>query len=58
MSGKPIVEIRRKLQITEQAFFRWRTKFGDLEMPGIRELRQFREEHKKLTQLLADLSLD
>jgi putative transposase len=57
-SGTPIVEIRRKLQVTEQTFYRWKKKFGELGTPEIRELRQLREENRKLKQLVADLSLD
>ena len=57
-SGTPIVEICRKLQETEQTFYRWKTKFGELGTPEIRELRQLREENRKLKQLVADLSLD
>ena len=57
-SGTPIVEICRKLRVTEQTFFRWRQKFGELGTPEILELRQLRDENKKLKQLVADLSLD
>ena len=32
-SGTPIVEICRKLQVTEQTFYRWRKKFGELGTP-------------------------
>lgn len=57
-SGTPIKEIRRKLQVTEQKFFRWRKKFGELGTPEVRELRQLREENRKIKQLVADLSLN
>ena len=53
-SGTPIVEICRKLQVTEQTFYRWKKKFGELGTPEIRELRQLREENRKLKQLVAD----
>jgi putative transposase len=39
-SGTPIVEICRKLQVTEQTFYRWKKKFGELGTPEIRELRE------------------
>ncbi len=32
-SGTPIVEICRKLQVTEQTFYRWKKKFGELGTP-------------------------
>jgi putative transposase len=54
-SGAPIVEICRKLQVTEQTFYRRKKKFGELGTP---EVRQLREENRKLKQRVADLSLD
>ena len=57
-SGTHIVEICRKLQVTEQTFFRWWKKFGEVGTHEIRKLRQLREENRKLKQLVADLSLD
>lgn len=57
-AGTPVAEICRKLQITEQTFYRGKRKFGSLGTPEIRELRQLRDENKKLKQLVADLTLD
>jgi putative transposase len=57
-AGTPVAEICRSLQITEQSFYRWKRKYGSLGTPEIRELRQLREENKKLKQLVADLTLD
>jgi len=57
-AGTPVVEICRKLGVTEQTFYRWRKKFGGLGVPELRELRQLREENRRLKGLVADLSLD
>jgi len=57
-AGTPVAEICRKLQISEQTFYRWKKKFGGLGVPELRELRQLREENQKLKGLVADLSLD
>ena len=56
--GTPVAEICRKMEITETTFYRWKQKFGGMGTPEIRELRQLREENRKLKQLVADLSLD
>ena len=56
--GTLVVEICRKLQVTEQTFYRWKKKFGELGTPEVRELRQLRDENRKLKQRVADLSLD
>ena len=52
------MEICRRLQVTDQTFFRWRNKFGEFGTPEIHELRQLCEENWKLKQLVADLGLD
>jgi putative transposase len=57
-AGTPVGEICRKLGITESTFFRWKKKFGGLGVPELRELRQLREENRRLKGLVADLSLD
>ena len=57
-AGTPAAEICRKLEISETTFFRWKKKFGGLGVSELRELRQLREENRKLKGLVADLSLD
>ena len=57
-SGVPIAELCRQHQISEQTYYRWKKQFGDLGTAEVRELRQLREENRKLKQLVADLSLD
>ena len=47
-SGTPVAEICRKLEVTENTFYRWKRKFGGLGTPEIRELRQLREENRSL----------
>jgi putative transposase len=57
-AGTPVAEICRKLEVTETTFYRWRKQYGGLGVSELRELRQMREENRKLKQLVADLSLD
>lgn len=57
-AGTPVVDVCRKLEITETTFYRWKRKFGNLGVSELRELRQLRDENRKLKQLVADLSLD
>ncbi len=51
-------EICRKLEITEATFYRWKRKFGDLGVSELRELRQLRDENRRLKRVVADLTLD
>jgi len=54
----PVGEICRRLEITEATFYRWKRKFGDLGVSELRELRQLREENRRLKRVVADLTLD
>jgi putative transposase len=56
--GVAVAEVCRDLGITETTFHRGERKFGGLGTPELRELRQLRDEYRKLKQLVADLTLD
>ncbi len=56
--GMPVVEVCRKLGVTEQTFSRWKRKFAGLGVAELRRLRQVEEENRRLKQLVADLTLD
>jgi len=56
--GVAATEVCRDLGVTETTFYRWKRKFGGLGTPELRELRQLRDENRKLKQLVADLTLD
>ncbi len=57
-AGTPVVEVCRKLGVSEATFFRWRKQIGDLGTTELKELRQPRDEVRRLKALVADLSLD
>jgi putative transposase len=57
-NGKKVSEIIRENNITEQTFYRWKSKFGGMEVSDAKRLRQLEEENRKLKELVADLSLD
>ena len=57
-SGTPVTEICRQMGVSQQTFYTWRRKFAGMGVAELRELRQLREENRKLKGLVADLSLD
>ncbi len=57
-AGTPVVEVCRKLGVTEQTFSRWKRKFAGLGIAELRRLRQLEDENRRLKQLVADLTLD
>jgi putative transposase len=57
-AGTPVAEIIRKLEISEQTYYRWKKKYGGLGISELRELKSIRDENRRLKTLVADLSLD
>ena len=57
-AGAPIEEICRKMGVSEATYFRWKKKYGGLGIPELRELRQLRDENKRLKGIVTDLTLD
>jgi len=56
--GTPVVEVIRKMGISEQTFYRWKKKYCGLGTSELRRLKQLEEENRRLKKLVADLSLD
>ena len=56
--GVPVVELIRKVGISEQTFYRWKEQYVGLEVDQVRQLKQLLEENTRLKQLVAELSLD
>ena len=57
-AGVPIQDLIRKYGICEQTFYRWKKKFGGLEASELQQLKQLRDENRRLKGLVADLTLD
>ena len=56
--GTPVLEVCRKLGITEQTFYRWKKKFAGMGVAEVRRLRQLEDENRRPKALVADLTLD
>ena len=57
-SGTSVAEITRKMDVTEQTFYRWKKQYAGMGIPEIRQLRLLEEENRRLKRLVADLTLD
>jgi putative transposase len=56
--GKKVGDICRELGVSPQAFYSWKRRYAGVGLSELRELRQLREENRKLKTLVADLTLD
>ena len=51
-------DLCRRYGISEQTFYRWKARYGGLQVSDLRRLRQLEEENGRLKRLVADLTLD
>jgi putative transposase len=56
--GMPTAEVCRRHGISSATFYKWKSKFGGLEVSEARRLRSLEEENSRLKKLLAEAMLD
>jgi putative transposase len=57
-AGAQIAELCRRHGITETTFYRWRKKYGDMDVSDARRLKQLEEENRRLKRIVADQALN
>lgn len=57
-SGQPTAEVCRRHGISPGTFYKWKAKFGGMEVSDARKLKALEAENARLKRLVADLSLD
>jgi putative transposase len=57
-AGMTTAEICRQHGISSATFYKWKGKYGGLDVSEARRLRQLEEENRRLKQIVADLTLD
>ncbi|PIT55205.1 transposase [Snodgrassella alvi] len=56
-AGIPVKELCRKYGIGNSTFYKWRDKYGGMEISDIKRLKELEAENRKLKQMFAELSL-
>ena len=56
--GASVSDLCRKHGISDATFYKWRTKYGGMEVSDARKLKGLEEENAKLKKLLAEQMLD
>lgn len=57
-AGAPVAELCRRHGISQPTFYKWRQKFGGLEVNEAKRLRLIEDENHKLKKLVANQALD
>jgi putative transposase len=54
----PVKELCRKGGFSDATFYKWRAKYGGMDVPDAKRLRELESENAKLKKLLAEAHLD
>ena len=57
-AGSPTAEVCRKHGVSSATFYKWKAKFGGLDVSDARRLKALEDENSKLKKLLAETMLD
>jgi|TARA_B100000315_G_scaffold166678_1_gene155259 transposase-like protein len=56
--GQTVVQVSKKLGITEQTYYRWRKEYGGLRIDQAKRLKTLEQENTRLRRAVSDLTLD
>jgi putative transposase len=56
--GLPLPELIRQHGISAGTYYRWKSKYGGLELSEAKRLKQLEDENRRLKRLVADQALD
>ncbi len=56
--GATVAEASRKLNVTEQTYYRWRKEYGGMRVEQAKRLKELEQENSRLKKLVADITLD
>ncbi len=56
--GRTAAQAAKKIGVTEQTYYRWRTEYDGLQTDQAKRLKSLEKENGRLKRLLADAELD
>ncbi len=57
-AGASLPDLSRRYGVVENTIYRWKSKYGGMEVSEARRLRDLEEENRRLKRLLAEVELD
>lgn len=57
-SGVLVKDVCRKYGISDATYYKWKSKYGGLEVSDVRRMRDLEAENSKLKRMYAELSLE
>ena len=56
--GSTVAEASRKLNVTEQTYYRWRKEYGGMKIDQAKKYKELERENIRLKKIVAEQSLD
>ena len=56
-AGTPVPELCREHGISSATFYKWRSKFGGMEVSMVARMKELEEENRRLKKMYADAQL-
>lgn len=57
-AGAKVGEVLRRHGVTAKTYYRWKAKFGGMDVPDARRLKQLEAENRRLKAIVADQTLN
>jgi putative transposase len=57
-AGAKVHDVIRRLGISEQTYYRWKARYGGMEVSDAKKLKALEDENRRLKQMVADQALD
>ena len=57
-AGRKVADVCRAHGITDQTYYRWKAKYGGMELSEMQRLKQVEDENRRLKQIVAEQTLD
>jgi len=56
--GHSVKEVCRKLEVSDQTYYRWRQKYGGMSPELIKELKALQKDNQRLRKIITDQRID
>ena len=56
--GATVARVCRKIGVTEQTYYRWRSEYGGLRVDQAKRLKELEKENSRLKKLVGEQALD
>ena len=56
--GMTAADVCRKHNISEQTFYRWKSKYADMQVSEVKRLKELERENEEMKKIIAEQALD